>query len=350
MECKLYFNDNLQVLKAMKSESVDLIYADPPFNSNSNWKGEKSQKFIDIWKWDKVAESAMSDILQLAVNSTDYDKALKTLIGFNTILMDNEKPSINDQSMHAYLVFLACRLVEIKRVMKPTASFYLQCDSIACHYIKILLDRLFGRDCFRREIIWQTQNPSGFKSQANNWIRHHDTIFYYVKSLNDFTFNKQYLPYDSEYYANFNREDKDGLYHARDFAESGFRKVRLGKGKSIGDIWTDIKHMGITPKEERTRYPTQKPIDLLKRIILASSNEGDIVLDPFAGSGSTSDASERLHRLWIAIDSAEGAIDTIMNRLAYHHGFLPDRDYELIGDKEKLTIPIKASAIQTRLF
>ena len=347
---QLYFNDNLQVLKAMESESVDLVYMDPPFNSNSNRKHGKDQGFTDIWKWDKVAESAMSDILQLAVDSTDYDKVLKTLIGFNTILMDSENPSINDQSMCAYLVFLACRLVEIKRVMKPTASFYLQCDSIAGHYIKVLLDRLFGRDCFRREIIWQTQNPSGFKSQANNWIRHHDTIFYCVKSPNDFTFNKQYLPYDPEYYANFNHEDEDGLYLARDFTENGFRKIRLGKGKSIGDIWTDIKHMGITPKEERTGYPTQKPIDLLKRIIQASSNEGDIVLDPFAGSGSTSDASELLHRLWIAIDSAEGAIDTIMKRLAYHHGFLPDRDYELIGDRVKLIIPETASAVQTSLF
>ena len=348
---KLHFEDNVNVLNDMGSESIDLVYMDPPFNSQLNWKGKKSQAFTDIWKWDNNAENTLLSITKKACFLHDYDIVLKTLIGFNIMFeINHEDKKNNESNLRSYLTFLAYRLVEIKRVMKITGSLYLHCDPIASHYIKILLDRLFGKNCFRREIILQTQNPSGFKSQANNWIRHHDVIFYYVKNIDKFIFNKQFLPYDIEYIAHFNRRDEQGVYYARDFRDNEFRKVRLGKGKSIGDVWTDIKHIGRVTKEEKTRYPTQKPIDLLKRIILASSNKGDLILDPFVGSGTTIDASESLYRLWIAIDVGKGAIDTIMNRLAYHHGILPDKDYKLIGDRNQLKIPQIASPKQSTLF
>lgn len=258
----VYQEDNLTFLKKLESNFIDLIYIDPPFYTGVDYK-----EFSDLWS-----------------------------------------------SLEDYLLFMEERIIEMHRVLKKSGSFYIHCDANISYDLKPLCDKIFGRDNFRREIIWNVASVSGFKSQVKGWVRQHDIILYYTNS-NEYTFNKQYTPYREEYIKKmFRYKDKEGRV---------YRKRRGGKqylderpGRLIGDVWNDIYSFQTrTRSKEYLGYPTQKPEDLLERIILASSNEGDIVADFFCGSGTTLAVAKKLNRQWIGVDNNPNAIQLSKQRL-----------------------------------
>jgi DNA modification methylase len=254
--------DNLDFLKDLDSEIIDLIYIDPPF-----YTGVDYQEFSDKW------------------NSLDH-----------------------------YLEFMQVRIKEIHRVLKNKGSFYCHCDANAVFDLKPICDSIFGRKFFRREIIWNVGSVSGFKSQVKGWVRQHDTILYYTKS-EDFTFNKQYLPYKEEYIRKmFRFKDEDGrLYRKR---RDGKQFLDERPGNPIGDVWDNIySYQTRTRSKTYLGYPTQKPEELLERIILASSNEGDLVADFFCGTGTTVFIANKLNRKWLGTDNNPKAIELCKKRL-----------------------------------
>lgn len=354
---QLYFGDNLEVLReSIKDESVDLIYLDPPFNSNATYnllfstpKGHQSdaqiEAFDDTWHWGAHAEAAFTQLLgQPNTAIAEVVRALRTMLGDNDLM--------------AYLAMMAIRLLELHRVLKPTGSLYLHCDPTASHYIKILLDGVFDPANFQNEIIWQR---TGAHSDANRWGRVSDTLLFYTKS-GTWTWNTQYVPYTDEYieeryryvdegsdrkhwrntmtaagqgpartfrgnlrepptgtHWRFGQEEIDRMEEEGRiyYSPSGMPYVKSyldeRKGRPVQSIWTDIV-MSKSGKE-RLGYPTQKPLALLERIIQASSNEGDVVLDPFCGCGTAVDAAEKLKRKWIGIDVTHLAISLIERRM-----------------------------------
>ena len=212
-----------------------------------------------------------------------------------------------------YLAYMAIRLIECHRVLKDTGSLYLHCDPTMSHYLKILLDCIFGEKNFRNEIVWERGTASGGKASSKKFIPQHDIIFAYIKS-DKFLFKMIYTPYTKEYIQKrFRKEDVVGLYRE----QLGGRKQYLkeSKGKPTSDFWYDIYPVNPASKE-RTGYPTQKPLALLERIIKASSNKGDFVLDPFCGCATTCVASEKLERKWIGIDVSHKAHDLVKERIA----------------------------------
>ena len=257
-----YLTDNLEFLKKIDSGLIDLIYIDPPFYSGVDY-----EEFSDKW-----------------------------------------------ESLEAYLEFMRLRIIEMHRVLKPTGSFYLHCDASAIFDLKPLCDKIFGRENFRREIIWNVGSVSGFKSQVKGWVRQHDTILYYTNS-DDFTFNKQHVPYNQEYIKKmFRYADEEGrLYRKR---RGGRQYLDERPGNLIGDVWNDIySFQTATRAKEYLGYPTQKPEKLLERIILASSNEGDLVADFFCGAGTTLTVAKKLNRNWIGTDNNPSAIELCKKRL-----------------------------------
>ncbi len=374
----LYYGDNLEVLRThIPSASVDLIYLDPPFNSNADYnalfrtpKGQASaaqmEAFTDTWQWDdSVSGQAVEEVKRSPYQ--DAAKMLDAMVGF-----------LGKNALTAYLAMMAVRLVELHRVLKPTGSLYLHCDPTASHYLKILLDAVFGAENFRNEIVWKRTGSHG---GAKRWGPLHDTIFYVSKS-DAATWTKTYQPYDAEYLERFYRfVDERGRYRLVTLTGAGIRKGdsglpwrgvdpnlsgrhwavpilylrRLGlnggldrmntqeklefldsnglvywppkgnvpqfkryldetEGVPIQSIVTDIGPLS-SQAQERLGYPTQKPVALLERIIAASSNPGDVVLDPFCGCGTTVHAAQKLGRSWIGIDITHLAIGLIENRL-----------------------------------
>ena len=293
---KLYTFDNLPVLRSMDSDTVDLIYLDPPFNSGKQWEnpvragGKKAiMSFKDTW--------TLSDI------HVDEAWALGRQYP-ETIPLIESLYQINGGSWKAYLIYMGVRLAEMRRVLKPTGSIYFHCDPVMSHGVKLLMDSIFGGQSggnFRNEIIWRMGWVSGYKTQKKGFIRNHDVLLYYVND-SKFTFCKEYIPYADGYVR------RDG-------------KPPTGKGIPIEDTWNcsaaDILDsiMIKSFSKEKTGYPTQKPLALLERIIKASSNEGDLVLDPFCGCATTCVAAERLGRQWIGIDLAEEAKNLVLDRL-----------------------------------
>lgn len=258
----VYLAENLEFLRKLDSNSIDLIYIDPPFFSGVDYK-----EFSDLWK-----------------------------------------------SLDEYLNFMTIRIEEMYRVLKETGSFYCHCDNNAAFELKIICDRIFGRDYFRREIIWNVGSVSGFKSQVKGWVRQHDIILYYAKSEN-FIFNKQYAPYKDEYIKKmFRYKDENGrIYRKR---RDGKQYLDEKPGNVIGDVWNDIYSFQTTTRaKEYLGYPTQKPEKLMERIILASSNEGNLIADFFCGTGTTLAVAKRLKRNWIGVDNNSKAIELCKKRL-----------------------------------
>ncbi|MCY4290843.1 MAG: DNA methyltransferase [Roseovarius sp.] len=286
----------------MNSESVDLIYLDPPFNSNANYAAPigsqaAGAEFKDTWGLDdlKVAWHGLIKSQHPALYS--YLAAVK---------------DIHSSSMMAYLIYMAVRIMEMKRLLKPTGSIYLHCDSYAGHYLKILMDSIWPNN-LRNEIIWQRSTASGGKAGGKKFVPGHDTILYYT--INDmFTHNRQYIPYTKEYIEQrFVHKDDSGRRYR---LQLGNRKqyLDLSKGKPVSDIWTDVYPVNPMAKE-KTGYPTQKPLALLRRIIKASSNKGNIILDPFCGCATACIAAEELQRQWIGIDISPKAAELIELRM-----------------------------------
>jgi len=364
---QLYFGDNLEVLrKHIPVASVDLIYLDPPFNSNATYNvlfaekngtksGAQITAFEDTWHWGKEAEEAFDDAIKFGPKKlADLLLALRSFLGSNDLM--------------AYLTMMAIRLVELHRVLKPTGSFYLHCDPTASHFIKMILDAVFGPMNFRNEVVWKRFH---FHADAKRFGRVTDRIFFYTKS-SSFTFNYFRIPFSEQYISSkFTHVDKNGrrfrldnlnppagrgptyefhgIIRAWRFTQekmlqlekegriySGSRIPQLKRyldelpGQAVHDLWADIPPINPQAKE-RLGYPTQKPEALLERIIKASSNEGDIVLDPFCGCGTAVAVAERLKRRWIGIDITHLAIKLIKRRLSDTFPTEPPV-YEVIGE------------------
>lgn len=262
----------------LPSKSIDLIYIDPPFFSGANYNvifGDQNEirSFTDIW----------------------------------------------EGGMLSYLIWLNARLLEMKRLLKDTGSIYVHLDWHASHYVKIEMDKIFGYDNFRREIIWSLETISGFKSKTNNWIRGHDTLFYYTKS-HTYHFEKLVQPHKPEYIKRFKNKDKDGRRY-RDDRPGGRRQyLEDTKGRLFSDVWNDImSFQQASTSSEIIGYPTQKPEALLERIIKASTKEGDVVADFFCGGGTTPTTAQKLNRRWIACDQSRIAVAITQGRLEKLH-------------------------------
>jgi len=380
MENSLYYGDNLDILKRyVKDESVDLVYLDPPFNSNATYNvlfkekdgseaASQIRAFDDTWTWGQDDESVFAEIQLAGGKVADCLGAFRLFLG--------------PCDMLSYLVMMAPRLVELHRVMKPTASIYLHCDPAASHYLKMLMDAIFGPENFQSEIIWKRTSSH---NRAKRWGPVHDVLLFFSKSKS-FTWNRVLQQYDEKYIQDYYKfTDEEGrLYGIWDLTGPGVRTGDCGKpwhgidptnnkrhwepppdralpdsfvfpenyekksvqerldildaqgliywpekengiprfkryllsgsGSAIQDIIIDIPAIG-AQAAERLGYPTQKPVTLLERIIQASSNEGDVVLDPFCGCGTTIAAAQTLGRAWIGIDITFLAITLMKVRL-----------------------------------
>ena len=361
----LYFGDNLAVMReSIADESVDLVYLDPPFNSARDYnilfaspKGVSSvaqiTAFEDSWHWGQQAEKEFNEIVH-----SSNTKVAEIILAMRRFLGEND--------MMAYLTMMANRLLELHRVMKPTASLYLHCDNTASHYLKVVLDGVFGQKNYRNEITWKRTSTH---SDSKTWSRNSDCIFFYTKGA-EFVWNTPRDQHSPQYLdAKYRHDDKDGrgLYQLDNmtspnprpklmYAWKGFpwpkkgwrfelatmekldaegriwypqnkqgqpdvsKRPRIKRylsemdGGVIGSIWSDIAPIN-SQARERLGYPTQKPLALLERIVAASSNPGDVLLDPFCGCGTAVHAAQRLDRGWIGIDITHLAISLIEKRL-----------------------------------
>lgn len=328
MHRQLCFGDNLGMLRLMPPGRVQLCCTDPPFNSGRNYNmflGADAQKtaFTDIWDWDDAAIETHADIQRQIGNrdltpdvQKNYADVARFLDGF---AMTHNNPTRGPMAkLRSYLTFMAPRIVEIRRVLTDTGSFYLHCDSSASHYLKTLCDVVFGVDNFRNEIVWHYAHMSATK---RHFPRKHDTLFRYTKS-NDWVFNADAvrIPYAD---SSLNRVKYKGSGFAKNAEGSWIHK----KGKIPDTVWD----LPILKGGERLGYPTQKPRKLYERIIEASSNPGDIVLDPFCGCGTTIDAAETNDRGWIGIDITVLALEPIQRRMRERHMLEPFIDYNIHG-------------------
>jgi site-specific DNA-methyltransferase (adenine-specific) len=359
----LYYGDNLQVLRdTIRDESVDLIYLDPPFNSQANYNvlfkaptGEQSkaqiEAFEDTWHWNDSAEQAFDEVMHSGTDAAEMLRAMRSFL--------------KENDMMAYLTMMAVRLIELRRVLSRAGSLYLHCDPTASHYLKILMDGIFGATNFKNEIVWQRTNVH---NDSKTWSRVSDTILFYTKN-NEFIWNKPLQPHSEEHIeAKYSDIDENGRRYMKDnmtspsprpnmmyewkgfpYPPNGWRyspetmkrlddegrvwyprtkdgnldtskRPRLIRfldemaGTVMGNVWTDIFPIN-SQAQERLGYPTQKPLALLERIIQASSRPGDVMLDPFCGCGTSIHAAQKLGRNWIGIDITHLAISLIEKRL-----------------------------------
>lgn len=322
MTNRLYYGDNLGVLREhIASESVDLVYLDPPFNSNATYNvlfkapdGHQSQAqieaFDDTWHWTESAEDAYWQVLRGPnTDAASLLKAMKDFLGLN--------------DMMAYLAMMAIRLIELHRVLKPTGSLYLHCDPTASHYLKLLLDAVFGKMRFQNEIIWSYRR---WPTKARQFQRMHDVILFYSKDKEPGVFNTLYQEASESSIKRWK-----GKKQRVTFANSGQRNPTEETDENsqvpLNSVWP-IPVIAPVSKE-RLGYPTQKPVALLERIIAASSNPGDVVLDPFCGCGTTVHAAQKLGRQWIGIDVTHLAISLIERRL--REAFGTDAQFQTVG-------------------
>ncbi len=322
MKNELYYGDNLEVLrKHISDETVDLCYIDPPFNSKRNYNQiynnigsedrAQAQAFIDTWMWDEHANEGFAEIL-----ANDKGRFTKQTVD----LLKGLQPVLEKDSLLAYLVSMTLRITEIHRVLKPTGSFYLHCDPTASHYLKLILDAIFvanGGD-YRNEIIWGYESGGRPKQDFG---RKHDVIFRYTKSK-QWVFNSDDIRLSRQLTRNNHMKrgvDEDGrVFHSIRSAGKIY-KYYDDEGVIPSDVWTEFSHLQ-QKDPERLGYPTQKPEALLERIIKASSNEGDVVLDAYCGCGTTIAVAERLKRKWIGIDITYQSISLILRRLEGQYG------------------------------
>ena len=293
--------DNLEEMRKFPDDCIDLIATDPPFNSTRDYfvpyRDEHGQEpdalvraFADTWRWGDAAEESYRELI-VDVGGQVAD----TIQGLRKFL--KETP------MMTYLVMMAIRIVEMHRILKSTGSLYLHCDPSASHYLKIILDAVFGANNFRREIIWNLETASGFKSKVNGFIRGHDVILYYTKSPKKFVFNKIFQSHKPEYIKRFSKTDEQGRRYRDDRPGRRRQYLDTTEGVALTDVWSDImSFQQNSASTEQTGYPTQKPIELYRRIVTASSDKGHLILDPFCGCGTTLMAAEKEERRWIGID------------------------------------------------
>jgi site-specific DNA-methyltransferase (adenine-specific) len=387
----LYYGDNLLVLREhIAPASVDLVYLDPPFNSNRNYnvlfKDEHGkdadaqiQAFEDTWHWNDTAERTYHELV------TDTPPHVSQMVG-------SLRGFLGTNQMLAYLVMMAARLVELHRALKPTGCIYLHCDPTASHYLKVVMDAIFGAENFTNEISWKrTTTKSDFRQGAINWPRIRDVLLHYRKDHRQGgVFNQPFAQYSDDYieskyrqrdsdgrrymldnltapgagsrghpryeflgvtrYWRYSQEKMEALYSQGRIVQPSPRAVPRYKryldemkGIAIGDSWDDIPPINAMAAE-RLGYPTQKPLALLERIIQASSNPGDVILDPFCGCGTAVAAAEKLGRRWIGIDVTHLAIALQKSRL---REMFPACDFEVIGEPRDIGAA-RALALESR--
>jgi DNA modification methylase len=371
---KLYYGDNLAVLRDhIPSQSVDLIYLDPPFNSRQDYNvlfaekdGARSASqitaFKDTWEWNEESSLAYEQVVEQGGRVAEAMRAFRTLLGGTDML--------------AYLAMMAPRLVELRRVLKESGSIYLHCDPTASHYLKLLMDGVFGPQMFKNEIVWKRTTSH---SDAQRYGNVHDLVLFYSKGEKPF-WATTYQKHDPEYVEQYYRyKDSDGRrFMSGDLTGAGAGPVRTfgdrgtiappsnrhwmydqagiddalqkgriywtkneiprlkfyldeNQGMPAQDVWNDIQALR-SWHQERLGYPTQKPEALLERILRASSNEGDVVLDPFCGCGTTIQVAQKLNRRWIGIDITHLAIGLIKTRLDDAYGPEDRSTYQVIGE------------------
>lgn len=298
----LYHGDNLDFLRGMNSETVHLIATDPPFNKGRDFHATPDSlaagaKFQDRWSWADDVEGEWIDQIQ-----DDWPAVWEVI--------DAARAAWGDD-MAAFLCFMGVRLIEMRRVLRADGSLYLHCDPTASHYLKALLDAIFGRQQFRNEIVWCY---AGGGIPKRDFPRKHDIILRYSKTK-DFHYQPVYRPYSAGTQQR-GRTPVKGKY---------FERGLNPKGTPVNDWWADVKRIASPTDPEKTGWPTQKSLDLYERIIKASSNPGDIVLDPFAGCATTPIAAERLGRRWVGMDIWDGAHDIVLRRLESEGMATPDR-------------------------
>lgn len=370
----LYYGDNLDVLRRhIKDDTVDLVYLDPPFKSNQDYNvlfaekdgtGAASQfkAFEDTWEWNIESLHVFEQLVEAGGRVSDVMQAFRRFLGTNDML--------------AYLTMMAPRLIELRRVMKSKGSLYLHCDPTSGHYLKVLLDAVFGPENFRADITWQR---TGTHSDAKRWSPVADTLLHYSRT-GEYIWNPLHMPHSEEYVKDKYRfRDKDNRSYRLDnmtspkprpnmmyewkghasppfgwrysqetmarldaegliwYPDSKDKRPQLKRfldemsGVLMGNVWTDIDPIN-SRAAERLGYPTQKPEALLERIITASSNEGDMVLDPFCGCGTAIAVAQRLKRNWIGIDITHLAIGLIKSRLRDAFGDEVAKTYGVIGE------------------
>jgi DNA modification methylase len=380
----LYYGDNLDILRRyIADESVDLIYLDPPFNSNADYNVLFAEKdgtqahaqikaFGDTWTWDQGAAQEYAEVLR-----SGHDRVAKCLKGIHDFLGGSD--------MLAYLSMMALRLIELRRVLKPTGSIYLHCDPTASHYLKLVMDAVFGPENYVNEVIWKRQSShNDAKQGSRHFGRIHDVLLFYRRS-DAAGLNHQYKAYDEDYLTKFYRfvePDSGRRYRLSDitapggaspakrnphyeflgvtrywrYSEENMKKLYAegrivqskpggvpaykryldeGQGVPVGTVWDDI-HPLHGSDAQKLGYPTQKPAELLERVVLASSNENDVVLDPFCGCGTTIAAAQKLNRRWIGIDITHLAVNLIKVRLADTFGRAIVGTYFVVGEPEDL--------------
>ena len=375
----IFIGDNLHVMRGMNSDSVDLIYLDPPFNSNQDFAAPIGSQaagaaFKDTWTLSDIDEAEHGELAEQAPSLHTVIQAAREAHG---------------KGMQSYLIMMSTRLLEMKRLLKDTGSIYLHCDPTASHYLKLVMDAVFGRDNCRNEVIWKRTST---KSLAKRYAVNTDRILYYVKS-NGATWNQQYTPYDDEYIQKtFRHQDKHGRWGTVDLSggKAGSERAympfkgiepppgrawapptrnkfpasaqvllpdnyealdQLAKCEALDDAgllhWSKggkgrprwKKYLSAMPGvvagdlvldtppvkgKEDTGYPTQKPIALLERIIKASSNRGDVVFDPFCGCATTLVAADRLQRSWVGIDISSKAAELVVTRIKDDQGLFQE--------------------------
>ena len=375
----IFIGDNLHIMRGMNSASVDLIYLDPPFNSNRNYAAPIGSK---------AAGAAFKDTWTLSdVDLAEHGELAEQAPPLHTVIQAARE--VHGKGMQSYLIMMSTRLLELERLLKDTGSIYLHCDPTASHYLKLVMDVVFGRDNFRNEVVWKRTST---KSLGKRYAVNTDRILYYVKSENA-VWNQQYTPYDDEYIQKtYRRQDKHGRWATVDLSggkagsEQAYMPLKgiepppgrawapptrnrfpasaqvllpdnyevldqLAKCEALDDAgllhWPKgekgrprwKKYLSAMPGvvagdlvlntppvkgKERTGYPTQKPIALLERIIKASSNPGDVVFDPFCGCATTLVAADRLQRSWVGIDISPKAAELVVKRIKADQGLFPE--------------------------
>jgi DNA modification methylase len=335
MKSALYYGDNLEILrKYIRSETVDLCYIDPPFNSQRNYNyiykniGEDvhagSQAFVDTWTWEDRAVAGYEEIISNHENRFTR-QTIELIRGLHGVL--GEGPFL------AYLISMTLRIVEIHRALKDTGTFFLHCDPTSSHYLKLIVDAIFCgtglKGDFRNEIVWSYE--SGGRSK-NDFSSKHDLVFRYTKS-NTWTFNgdKVLIPRELARHNHMKKNiDEDGRVYYSIKSAGKIYKYYADEGVIPSDVWTDCSHLQ-QKDPERIGYPTQKPETLLRRMVLAASNEGDTILDAYCGCGTTIAVAQGSNRKWIGIDIAYQAISTVLKRLEEHFPTLDISNIPLTG-------------------